>query len=168
MCDLNPLVCVVYLTRSIICCFASRSETAGTDNHENHLPSFSCTRKVGVKEVLWWKNSQNSNFCPQLQQQHQVACAFTCFFYCLCLCVSSWILKRLCYCPPAHQSPHHPTQRSGIEAKRLIALVTSIRIHLKTGLETKWWFLNFETDLDIWVSKLSYLLGYVCVCFAVY
>lgn len=35
-----------------------------------------------------------------------------------------------------HIAPHGEW-RFGIEAKRLIALVTSIRIHLKTGLETK-------------------------------
>lgn len=39
--------------------------------------------------------------------------------------------------------------RCRIEAERLIALVTSIRIHLRDGLETKRWFLNSQSDLDI-------------------
>ncbi len=40
-------------------------------------------------------------------------------------------------CPiRVHIAPHGEWS-FGIEAKRLIALVTSIRIHLKTGLETK-------------------------------
>lgn len=40
-------------------------------------------------------------------------------------------------CPIRVHIAPHGEWRFGIEAKRLIALVTSIRIHLKTGLETK-------------------------------
>lgn len=40
-------------------------------------------------------------------------------------------------CPIGAHSATHGDRRFGIEAKRLIALVTSIRIHLKAGLETK-------------------------------
>lgn len=66
--------------------------------------------------------------------------------------------SRLCVTvlwPISGHIPPHGKWRFGIEAKRLIALVTAIRIHLKTGLETKRWFLNSEDDLDIWPSRQS-------------
>ena len=46
-----------------------------------------------------------------------------------------WVVIVLC--PIRGHIGLHGEWRFGIEAKRLIALVTSIRIHLKSGLETK-------------------------------
>lgn len=132
------------------------------------------TQKLAIG-VMSGKNDQKSNNCPQLWPRKSW-CACTWFFYwflspCSLMNRQGGIL--LSFGPSVSTSPPHGKWRFGIEAKRLIALATSIRIHLKTGLETKWWFLNSEADLDIWVSKQSHPLVclsvvLVCVCVRVF
>lgn len=162
---------VLYLARSNVSCdMSDRSENPEIGSCKNHLPSFDVKKKFGLRKVLlvekWSKVRQ---LYSAITAQGRV-CLYMGFLL-IFIFVQSHESSRgyvTVLWPNRVHIPPHGKWRFGIEAKRLIALATSIRIHLKTGLETKWWFLNFEDDLDIWVSKQSYPLGagryIVCVC----
>lgn len=141
---LAPVLHILHLTRSEPSCETSRSENPDIGNCEHQF-------------------NQTIVFNYSITAQQCLCLYMVIDFY---LCAGSWIVKGPCYRALTHQSPHCPACRmeDGIEAKRLIALMTAIGIHLKTSLETKWWFFNSEADLDIWLSKQSYPLRCLCEC----
>lgn len=104
---------------------------------KNHLPSFDL-KKVGVKESVACGKMIKSQTIVLITAWGRV-CLYMGFLL-IFIFVQSHESSRgyvTVLWPNIVHIPPHGKWRFGIEAKRLIALATSIRIHLKTGLETK-------------------------------
>ncbi len=152
-----PALHVFHVAGPKVSCDTLRSEDLEIGTCEHHLPGFDVKKWSGLRNVLRVKkNDRKSNSCPQLQPQMGIWARTQFRYWFSLIFAQSHELSRgyvTVLCPIRVHIGLRGEWRFGIEAKRLIALATSIRIHLETGLETKWWFLNFENDLDIWVSK---------------